>query len=193
MTYPLILASQSKHRAKLLTGLGFPFTTQPADIDETPLKSESPRAYVTRIARGKAQKVAEANPGSVIIAADTPVIVGRRILQTPQTVEEAAEQLRLQSGRRVHIPTVVVVVNAQGNMRHVLVESWIKMKPLTHADIAHWLAVPSNWEKCSGALQIDNPACEAMFQKVYGSISGIVGLPLYESAKLLAWAGLKRS
>jgi septum formation protein len=187
MAPPLILASQSVFRAALLRQLGLPFTQQPAHIDETPLKNEPPLKYVARIARLKALAVAAQHPGSIVLAADTPVIVGRRILQTPTTVAEAATMLRLQSGRRVHIPTAVVVVDANGKVRQQLVDSWIKFKSVTATEIEHYLA-SNQWQRQSGGIRIEAMECWA--QKVSGTQSGIIGLPLYHTARLLTAAGL---
>jgi septum formation protein len=184
---PLILASKSPQRARLLTTLGVPFTVKPANVDETPLKHEAPLAYVKRIALAKAAKISAENPGSVVVAADTPVILGRRILQTPETSNEAAQMLTLQSGRRVHIPTVVAVADAQGKLHHKSVDSWIKFKPFTAADIAAYLQ-SDKWHG-SGGLCIE--VAEVWATTLHGSYSGIIGLPLYETSVLLARAGLK--
>lgn len=183
----LILASQSKSRAELLRQLGIPFTVQPANVDETPLKNEAPLAYVKRIAMAKAAKISAANPGSVVLAADTPVIVGRRILQTPETPEEAAAMVRLQSGRRVHIPTVVVVVDAAGKTHTKTVDSWLKIKRLSEAEIQSYLAT-QNWNGSGG---IDVHAMQSWIQLLHGSVTGIIGLPLYETAQLFARAGIR--
>ncbi|RYG61083.1 MAG: septum formation protein Maf [Alphaproteobacteria bacterium] len=184
----LILASQSPQRKSLLGQLGISFTIQPADVDESPLKNETPLAYVKRIAIAKAAAVSTANPGSVVLAADTPVIVGRRILQKPATLEEAKAMLRLQSGRRVHIPTVVAVADASGKIHHKVVESWIKLKRLSEAEITAYLAVVP-WAHLSAAARIEN--LEPFILTTHGSISGIIGLPLYETTVLLARAGIK--
>lgn len=183
----LILASKSKYRAALLTRLGVPFTVQPADVDESALAHEAPLAYVKRIAMAKAAKVAQANPGKVVLAADTPVIVGRRILQTPATVEEAAAMLRLQSGRRVHIVTVVVAVDANGKTRSATVDSWVKFKPLSEGEITTYLA-NNPWHQ-SGAISFET--VEPWVIKMQGSFSGIIGLPLYETSQLLRQSGIQ--
>lgn len=187
----IILASQSKTRkallSKLLGPLGVPFTVQPAHVDETPLKNETPLAYVKRIALAKAAAVSAANPGVVVLAADTPVIVGRRILQTPATADEAAAMLRLQSGRRVSIPTVVVVADATGKLHHKTIVSWAKFKTLSEDEIAAYLAT-GLWQNISGAIKDDS--VDHWFIKVHGSFSGFMGLPLYETSVLLARAGI---
>ena len=184
----LILASQSKHRARLLQSLGVPFTVQPAHVDETPLPHEAPLAYVKRIALAKAAAVADKNPGSVVLAADTPVIVGRRILQTPQTEDEAAAMLQMLSGRRVSIPTVVAMADAQGKLHSKTAASWVKFKRLSKADIQAYVAAGA-WQHVSGAVQLEGYA-EPWITAMHGSYSGIIGLPLYETTLLLQRAGI---
>ena len=184
----LVLASQSATRQRLLQAMGYAFTAQPADVDETPLKNETPRAYVQRISAAKARAVHA--PGQVTLAADTPVIVGRRILQTPQTVAEARAMLAAQRGRRVHIPTVVTVMNAQGVLRQRYVESWVKFRPFQPAEMDILLADEANWRGASGALKLGRPAAEVLIATLHGSTTGIEGLPMAETAQLLHWAGL---
>lgn len=190
MTANLILASQSPRRRDLLAGLGLTFKILPADVDETPLKAEAPLAYVQRIARAKAQKVAEENPGCVVLAADTPVIVGRRILQKAADAAEAAGMLACMSNRRVHIPTAVCMVDAAGRVHEKTSHSWVKFRPLTKRYIDDFVATPANWEGISGALQIEHPASQRFITTMHGSYSGILGLPLYETSLLLARAGI---
>lgn len=184
---PLILASRSPRRRALLATLGVPFAVMSADVDETPLRQEGGLAYVQRVAALKARAVAAQHPGCVVLAADTPVLVGRRILQNPATPEAAAAMLRLQSNRRVQVPTAVVVIDAQGRQRRALVPSWVKIKVLHDDEIAHYLAL-NLWEGVSGGIQLER--LEAWVVKTYGSMSGIMGLPLYETAKLLRAAGV---
>ena len=188
MTQPkLILASQSKYRKALLEKLGLPFTTQPAHVDESERKNETPLAYVKRIAMAKATAISQQNPGSIVLAADTPVIVGRRILQTPATPEEAAEMIKLYSGRRVQIPTTLVMADASGKLHVKVTNNWIKFKRITAADINAYLST-ANWQ-VAGALKIEQ--IEPWIQSSHGTFSGIIGLPLYEASVLLARAGLQ--
>jgi septum formation protein len=182
----LILASQSKYRKALLEQLGVPFTVQPAHVDESELKNETPLAYVKRIAMAKAAAISQQNPGSVVLAADTPVIVGRRILQTPATPEEAAEMIKLYSGRRVHIPTTLVVADASGKLHVKVTKNWIKFKRITVSDINDYLT-HANW-RVAGALKIEQ--IEPWIQSTQGTFSGIIGLPLYETTVLLTRAGI---
>ena len=184
---PVILASRSPRRRELLAKLGVAFEVMSADIDESALKNEAPLAYVRRVARGKAQAIAAKNPGRVVLAADTPVLVGRRIIQTPETIDEARAMLRMQSNRRVHVPTAVAVVDAKGFVRETVVASYIKMKPLTDAEIETYLA-SGEWQGTSGAIK--GEVLEHWFLQMHGSRSGILGLPLYETAKLLQASGV---
>lgn len=191
MSANLILASQSPRRRQLLAGLGVSFTVMPAHVDETALPAEAPLAYVQRIARAKARKVAAENPGCVVLAADTPVIVGRRILQSPADAADAARMLRLMSNRRVHIPTAVCVVDAAGRVHAKLAASWVKFRPLLAHEIDNIVANPANWQGISGALQVESPLSQRLITTMHGSHSGILGLPLYETGLLLARAGIE--
>lgn len=184
----LILASQSPQRKALLQQLGVTFTIQPADVDESELKHEAPLAYVKRIAMAKAAAISAANPGSVVVAADTPVIVGRRILQKAKTYDEAVQMLKLQSGRRVSIPTVVVVADASGKLHHKVSASWVKLKRLSDTEITNYLA-SIEWHRFSAAMRIED--MEPWVSTMHGSYSGIIGLPLYETSILLARAGIQ--
>ena len=166
----IILASQSPWRRELLGRLVTDFECQPADVDESELKGEGPLAYVKRVARAKALAVAKKNPGAVVVAADTPVIVGRRILQTPQTNEEARAMLQLQSGRKVRVATVVVVVDAGGRVREKVCDSWFKMKRLGHEEVEAYV-VGGGWKKCSGALCFEH--MEHWVSELHGSYTGV--------------------
>jgi len=183
----LILASGSPRRRELLAQLGVPFTVWRPEVDETPKRQEAPLAYVQRVALLKARAAAAANPGCLILAADTPVLLGRRILQNPASPQEAAAMLRLQSNRRVHIPTAVVVIDAKGHERRVLVPSWVKIKTLHEQEINAYVAL-GWWQGVSGGMQLEKLATWVV--KIYGSVSGIMGLPLYETTKLLHAAGV---
>jgi septum formation protein len=184
---PIILASRSPRRRELLGKLGVAFEAISADIDESVLPAEHPLKYVGRVARGKAQAVAAQHPGRVVLAADTPCLLGRRILQTPATADEARMMLKLQSNRRVYVPTAVAVIDATGTLREALVQSFIKLKPLTEAEIASYLA-SGHWQGVSGGIQIEN--IDHWVIKMQGSYSCIFGLPLYETAKLLQASGV---
>lgn len=183
----LILASRSPQRRRLLSQIYPHVTADSADIDETEKRGERPYAYCRRVARSKAEAVKARHPAAYVLAADTPVICGARILQTPETAGEAADMLRAQSGRRVYVPTAVCLITPAGRVREKMVKSWLKFKKLSKDEIEAFLA--SNlWQGCSGAIDIESS--EMFFQTIHGSHSGIVGLPLYETACLLRGEGL---
>ena len=184
-----ILASASPRRVQLLAQLGItPDQILPADIDETPLKAELPRDYVVRIARGKAEKIAATEKNSVILAADTTVVMGRRILGKPENRAEAEKFLKLLSGRRHRVMTAVAVVDAKGALRSKLVETAVKFKRLTDEDIAFYLD-SGEWEGKAGGYAIHGLA-GAFIPWINGSFTAVVGLPLAETCQMLQTAGL---
>lgn len=188
-----MLASASPRRLELLSQIGLvPDAVSPADIDETPLKGEPPRDYVRRMAAEKAAVVARAAPG-VVLAADTVVVAGRRILGKPADAAEAAAFLRLLSGRRHRVMTAVTVCRAADSeaprrSHHRLVETLVRFRPLSPADIAAYVAT-GDWQGKAGGYAIQGPAA-AFIPWLQGSFSAVVGLPLAETAQLLASAGI---
>ncbi len=185
----LILASASPRRLDLLARIGIlPGAVDPADIDEGVRPGELPRLHVARLAAEKAAVVAVRHPGAVILAADTIVAAGRRIL--PKAEDEAAARacLSLLSGRRHHVFTAVTVVDSLGVARHRLSDSIVAFKPLTVAEIDTYLAT-REWHGKAGGYAIQGRA-EAFVRFLSGSHSGVIGLPLYETRNLLLTAGL---
>ncbi len=183
----LILGSGSPRRRELLGQLGLaPAEIRSPDIDETPLNGELPRAYCARMAREKAAAL-EAGPGEVILCADTTVAVGRRILGKPETAEEAGAFLALLSGRRHKVITAVAVKTADRQWLRDNVTS-VRMKRLSETEIAGYLAT-GDWRGKAGAYAIQGPA-GAFIPWIEGSYSGVMGLPLAETAALLQAAGL---
>jgi septum formation protein len=155
------------------------------DIDETPLKAELPRPYCGRMAREKALAV-PCDAGDIVLCADTTVAVGRRILGKPENAAEAEAFLRLLSGRRHKVITAVAVTC--GDMHWVRdVQSTVKMKSLSDAEIAAYLAT-NDWQGKAGGYGIQGPAA-ALIPWMSGSYTAIVGLPLAETANLLRAAG----
>ncbi len=178
----LVLASASPRRLELLAQIGIrPDAIIPADIDENPRKDEAPRAYVARMAAEKAACIAAADPG-VVLAADTTVVAGRRILGKPEDEAQAAAFLRLLSGRRHRVLTAVSVQSG-GQARHRLVESTLRFRPLSGADIAAYVA-SGEWRGKAGGYGIQGRAA-AFAPWMQGSFTGVVGLPLAETAVLL--------
>lgn len=183
-----MLASASPRRLELLAQIGVvPDAIRPADIDETPLRAEDARAYVARVAAEKAAAVAANEPG-VVLAADTTVVAGRRILGKPADAAEAEAFLRLLSGRRHHVLTAVTVI-ARGAARHRLVDTTVRFRQLTAADIAAYVA-GGDWRGKAGGYGIQGPA-GAFVPWMQGSFTAVVGLPLAETATLLAAAGIR--
>jgi septum formation protein len=152
------------------------------DVDETPLRGELPRAYAARIARAKALAVAESLPDSLVLAADTVVSAGRRILPKAETEDQARACLSLLSGRRHRVMTAIAVCRG-GALREKLVETVVTFARLGDQDIAAYLA-SGEWRGKAGGYAIQGEAARFV-RFIAGSYSGVVGLPLHETAQLL--------
>lgn len=189
---PLVLASASPRRLDLLAQCGVtPAGIVPADVDETPLKGEKPLAYVRRIARAKAEKIAQSRPDAYVLAADTTVYCGQRILGKAESDEEARAFLRLLSGRRHRVTTAVsLTAPAPARARHFDVTATVKFKRLSEAEIDSYVA-GGDWRGKAGAYGIQGAAA-AFVSFMSGSYTTIVGLPLYETIKALRNAGYDR-
>jgi septum formation protein len=190
----LILASASPRRLALLQQVGVePLHLIPADIDETPERSELPRVLAARLAAGKAEAAAalaqaRADLGPCfVLAADTVVSVGRRILPKCETRDEADACLRLLSGRAHRVHTGVTLLTPRGARRHRLVESRVRFKRLSGPEVKSYLD-SGEWEGKAGGYAIQGLAASFVV-KLVGSHSSVVGLPLYETVSLLAGEG----
>ncbi|MDB5700160.1 MAG: maf [Sphingomonadales bacterium] len=185
----LVLASASPRRLDLLARIGVvPDAVDPAEIDESPLPAEIPRLHVQRLAAAKAAAVAARHPGAIILAADTVVAAGRRILPKADDEATAHKCLTLLSGRRHRVLTAVTVIDAAGTARHRLSDTIVAFKPLTAAEIAAYLAT-GEWHGKAGGYAIQGRA-EAFVRFLSGSHSGVIGLPLFETRALLLTAGV---
>ncbi len=183
----LILGSGSPRRRELLAQIGVvPDAIRPPEIDETPAKGELPRPYCARMAREKAAALPCAE-GEIVLAADTTVALGRRILGKPADEAEAAGFLRALAGRRHRVVTSVAVRTAGRDWARD-VETVVRMKPLSEQEIAAYLAT-GDWEGKAGGYSIQGPA-GAFVPWIRGSYTAVVGLPLAETAGLLRAAGL---
>jgi septum formation protein len=170
----------------LLAQIGItPDAVTPTDIDETPLAREIPRLVAQRLARAKAAAAAE--PGAFVLAADTVVAVGRRVLPKAETAAEARACLTLLSGRRHHVLTAVVVTAPDGRSAERLVDTAVIFARLSSAQIDAYLA-SGEWAGKAGGYAIQGRAA-AHIRQITGSYSGVVGLPLFETAQLLRGAG----
>ena len=183
----LVLGSASPRRLEVLAQLGVtPDDVRPADIDETPRVGERPRAYCLRVTEEKAKSVARSD-GEVVLAADTVVAVGRRILGKPRDRLEAETFLRLLSGRRHKVHTAVAVLSDDGlKMREVVCT--VRMQRMGGNDIAGYLDA-GDWKGKAGAYAIQGPA-GAFIPWIAGSYTAIMGLPAHETARLLTAAGV---
>jgi len=190
----LVLASGSPRRLALLAQIGLaPDSVLTAEVDETPKRSELPRTLAQRLAREKAGTAIERVRGiealrdAYIIAADTVVAVGRRILPKPDREEEAAACLRLLSGRTHRVYTGVCLVTPRNALKTRLVESRVRFKRLSSLDLESYLA-SGEWRGKAGGYAIQGLA-GSFVVKFSGSYPNVVGLPLYETASLLAGNG----
>lgn len=186
----LVLASASPRRLDLVRQLGFePDAIDAAALDESPLPHETPRRLAVRLAEAKAALVAARHAEAHTLAADTVVAVGRRILPKATDEREVRKCLELLSGRNHRVLTGVAVVAPGGRRACRLVESRVRFKRLTPCDIDQYLASGEGIGKAGGyAIQGRAGAFVASLQ---GSYTGVVGLPLYESANLLAGLGYR--
>ena len=184
----LILASASPRRVELLARLGIvPDAIDPADIDETPTRAEVPRAHAQRLALQKCAAVAARHPGALVLAADTVVGVGRRILPKAEDETTARACLALLSGRRHRVTTAVAVADAGGRIRERVSETIVTFHRLDAAAIETLLAA-GDWRGKAGGYALQGSA-EAWVRWLSGSWSGVVGLPLSETRSLLAASG----
>ncbi len=184
----LILASASPRRLDLLARIGVvPDAVAPADIDESVVKGELPRIHAARLAREKAQAVAAQHPDALVLAADTVVAVGRRIL--PKVEDEATLRrcMALLSGRRHRVMTAVALALPGGGIRERLVETMIAIKRLSEEEIDHY-AGHGEWRGKAGGYALQGYG-EVYVRHIAGSYSNVVGLPLAETRHLLKSAG----
>jgi septum formation protein len=190
----LVLASASPRRLGLLEQAGLVADLlNPVDIDETARRRETPRALSLRLAADKAKAAAtaplvKALAGQVfILAADTVVAVGRRVIPKPASIEEATTALELLSGRSHRVFTSICVITPKGASRTRVVDTKVRFKRLTREDIECYL-MSDEWRGKAGGYAIQGRA-EAFVRSLNGSYSGVVGLPLYEAISLLQGNG----
>jgi len=190
----LVLASGSPRRLQLLQQAGIePEHLSPVNADETPQKGEQPRSLAKRLAKEKAllamenAKRSEELQNSFILAADTVVGLGRRILPKAEMLDQASMCLRLLSGRSHRVFTGLTLVNPKGAMRHRLVETRVRFKRLSREEMEAYLA-SGEWRGKAGGYAIQGLA-GSFIVKLIGSYTNVVGLPLYETVSLLVGDG----
>jgi septum formation protein len=188
MRVPLILASASPRRLDLLRQVGLePDRVVPTDLDETPLKGETPRQLAVRLALAKAEAAAE--PGAYVIGADTVVTLGRRVFGKPDDEREARRMLSRLSGRAHRVLTGVAVRAPDGRLASRLSETRLRWKRLTAAEIEAMIE-SGEWREVAGGYRIQGRAAGFTLE-LQGSYSGVVGLPLYETLALLEGLGYR--
>lgn len=185
---PLILASASPRRLDLLRQVGIaPDAVDPADIDETAMRQELPADYARRMAQEKALAVAPKHPGAFVLAADTVVAVGRRILPKAEDPAGARSCLELLSGRRHKVMGGVALIDPDGRLRWRLVATAVTFKRL-HPDEIEGYLESGEWDGKAGGYAIQGRAA-AFIPSINGSYSNVVGLPLAETTALLTGSG----
>jgi septum formation protein len=192
----LVLASGSPRRIELLQQAGLePSRLLPTDTDETPNKAEHPRSLAKRLSRTKAEKALESlkgeqhSDGEFILAADTVVAVGRRILPKTELIDEASNCLKLLSGRSHRVYTGICLITPAGKLRQRLVETRVRFKRLGREELETYLA-SGEWRGKAGGYAIQGLA-GTFVVKLVGSYTNVVGLPLYETVGLLTAEGFK--
>ncbi len=184
----LILASASPRRLQLLSQIGIvPDQVCSADIDETPLSAELPPQLAVRLACAKAHHIQPHHRSAYILAGDTVVSVGRRILGKPTSAQQAYKFLSLLSGQNHRVYSAIAIITPSGTCKHRLVTSRLKFKRLSHQEIKQYIAL-SEWQDKAGGYAIQGVAGKFVLS-LQGSYSAVVGLPLYETAYLLEGLG----
>tara|TARA_R110002124_G_scaffold20027_5_gene79376 strand:+ start:900 stop:1496 length:597 start_codon:yes stop_codon:yes gene_type:complete len=184
----LILASASPRRLALLAQIGIvPDAVRAADLDEAPLKLELPRVHAVRLAREKARAVAALEPRAFVLAADTVVAAGRRILPKAETEADVRHCLDILSGRAHRVYTAICLIDPAGGLRERVSETRVSFKRLSDGELNAYIAGGEGQGKAGGyAIQ---GSAAAFVRLLNGSYSGVVGLPLFEVGTLLASAG----
>lgn len=171
----LILASASPRRSQLLTAAGIRFEVQAADVDETPLANETPEDYVVRLARSKAEAMAAAHAGRIVLGADTTVVVDGRILAKAEGPDEARAMLAALAGRSHQVLTGVALAGPSGTVAE-LARTTVSFLPMTSGDIDAYVAT-DEWRDKAGAYAIQGRA-SAFVSALHGSYTNVVGLPV---------------
>jgi septum formation protein len=188
----LVLASASPRRLELLRQIGLvPDHVEPADLDETPRPGELPPGHVMRLAEAKARAVQPRHPDAFILAADTVVACGRRILPKAEDEATARTCLTLLSGRRHRVYGGIALLTPNGDLALRRVVSQVGFKRLSEQELAAYLA-SGEWQGKAGGYAIQGRAA-ALIPWVAGSYSNVVGLPLFETVQLLAGRGYRRA
>ncbi len=191
MSSTLVLASQSPRRKELLQQLGYSFSCLPADIDESVLPQENPEQYVARLALAKANVIAsQQNENVVVLGSDTSVVFNHHILGKPDSLKHCIEMLSMLSGKSHQVVTAIAAVKGEKS-QVIVVTTYVDFKVLTETEITRYWQTGEPQDK-AGAYGIQGIAGQFVKQ-IRGSYSAVVGLPLYETAQLLAEFGVHSS
>ncbi len=192
MKNKLILASASPRRVDLLSQVGIePDEIIPADIDETILKGELPRDLALRLAKAKAAKIAETHKDAYVLAADTVVACGRRLMDKPADENDARRILKILSGRRHKVYGGIALASPSGKITSRLCETTVSFRRLDDADIEAYIA-SGDWEGKAGAYAIQGLAATYVKFLSGASYTNVIGLSLYDTVRLLESAGYKK-
>lgn len=185
----LILASSSRYRRELLDRLGVAYRTMSPDVDETPLAGEAPAALAQRLARAKAQAVAAANPGAVVIGSDQVCDLEGKPLGKPGNFEKAVAQLVSMQGKRVVFHTAVCVVHADGTFEETVSDTVIVMRSLSRKTIEEYVRREEPYD-CAGSAKIERLGIALMQSVTSDDPTSLIGLPLMRLTSMLARAGV---
>ena len=182
---PIILASSSPRRKRLLTEAGFTFTVDPSDFDESKVKIRNPHEMVKQLSRKKAQEVAKRHPNSIIIGADTTVFCDGQILEKPKDEEDAKRMLKFLSGKTHSVITGITIITTEKNQEITEVEeSKVTLKKLTEQEIDKYVQTGEAMDK-AGAYGIQEGLSQYFTEKTEGDYTNIVGLPIQKVTALL--------
>jgi septum formation protein len=188
----LVLASASPRRVALLTQIGLaPDAVDPAGLDETPMRGELPARHALRLAAAKARSVAPRHRDAFVLAADTVVACGRRILPQAVDRETARECLQLLSGRRHRVHGGVALIAADGRLVSRRVETAVAFRRLDAGEVEEYLAT-EEWYGKAGGYAVQGMAAR-FIRAIIGSYTNVVGLPLFETVNLLSGQGFQRA
>lgn len=191
MSHNLILASSSPRRLELLSQIGLiPSSIEPADIDETPLKGEQPKALALRLAETKAKTIAKNKPSRFVLAADTVVAKGRQLIDKAEHEDDARAFLTALSGHRHTVWGGIAIIAPDGKLSSRVVETTVQFKKLSDEEIATYLR-SGEWRGKAGGYAIQGRAA-AFVKFIQGSYSNVVGLSLYDTMQILNGLGFKR-
>jgi len=186
----LVLATSSPRRQQMFKDLGVPCTICPPEVDETVHEGEKASLYVQRIARAKAQKVAEDYADQVVLAADTTVSYDGVIFGKPETTAEALEMIQQMQGGTHEVLSAVCIVDSTGKLHACMTTTKVHLRELTAQEMQRFVAVEENWQGKAGGYGLQTSAGAALIASIEGSHTGVIGLPLAETVVLLRSVGI---